>query len=82
MLQLISFELDFVRLTESYTRLDEFRWNVAATTDGANSSFVTLRGLVDDNPFSLENLPRPPSEAGPAFRQHADGSVDSMTSRT
>ena len=75
--QLISFELDLLRLSESFTRLDEFRWSVGAAADGGNSSFITLRGQVDDNSVLLKIYSRPPKEAGPAFRQHADGSVDS-----
>jgi hypothetical protein len=74
--QLIGFDLDFSRLTESFTRLDELRWSVGASSDGGNSSFVTLRGMVDDNPVTLKIYSRPPVEAGPAFRQHSDGTVD------
>lgn len=73
--QFISFELDCVRLRELFTRLDEFRWSVGAAVDGSNSSFITLRGLVDEHQVSLKVYSRPPQEAGPAFRQHADGSV-------
>ena len=79
--QLIGFELDFARLSESFTRVDEFRWSVGATSDGSNSSFVTLRGLVDDKNVTLKIYSRPPREAGPAFRQHSDGSLDSLPGR-
>jgi hypothetical protein len=77
--QLISFELDFVRLSEAFTRLDDFRWNVAAAADGGNSSFVALRGMVDHHTVCLKVYSRPPKEAGPAFRQHSDGSLDPVT---
>ncbi len=76
--QFVSFELDFGRLTQIFTRLDEFRWNVGATPEGGNSSFVSMRGLVDQNPLSLKIYSRPPQEAGPAFRQYADGSLDTV----
>jgi hypothetical protein len=79
--QLIAFELDFVRLTESFTRLDDFRWSVSGTNEGSNSSFITLRGLVDDNQVSLKIYSRPPIEAGPALRQHSDGTVDATMHR-
>ena len=79
--QLIGFELDFVRLRESFTRLDEFRWNVGAAENGSNSSFITLRGFVDHNKVCLKIYSRPPKEAGPAFRQHTDGSLDPIGDR-
>lgn len=74
--RLISFEFDFSRLAESFTRLDEFRWNVCATSDGSVGSFVTLRGLVDDNRISLKIYSRPPGDAGPAFRLLPDGTLE------
>ena len=77
--QLISFEMDFVRLKEAFTRLDDFRWNVCAAADGGSASFVVLRGFVDQNPVCLKIYSRPPKEAGPAFRQHADGSIESVS---
>lgn len=76
--QLVGFELDFKRLSQLFTQLDEFRWSVGASTDGANSSFVTMRGLIDEYPVNLKAYSRPPKEAGPAFRQQVDGSVDAV----
>jgi len=76
--RLISFEFDFARLTEGFTRVDEFRWNVCSTTDGCTGSFVTLRGHVDDNPISLKLYSRPPRDAGPAFRQRSDGTLEEV----
>lgn len=73
--QLVSFQFDFVRLRETLTKLDEFRWNVAAA-DGVNSSFVELKGSVDEHPVCLKIYSRPPKEAGPAFRQISDGTLD------
>lgn len=78
--QLISFDLDFVRLGQAFTRLDDFRWSVAASAEGGNSSFVTLEGYVDENFVRLKVYSRPPKEAGPAFRQHSDGSVEAVNS--
>ena len=78
--QLIGFELDFAKLTESFTRLDDFRWSVSAALNGGNSSFVTMRGLVDDHQVTLKIYSKPPHEAGPAFRQHTDGSIDHIES--
>lgn len=77
--RLISFEFDFGRLTEGFTRVDEFRWNVCSTSDSAASSFVTLRGHVDQNPVCLKLYSRPPRDAGPAFRQRSDGTLEEVT---
>ena len=76
--RLISFEFDFARLTDGFTRVDEFRWNVCSTTDGSTGSFVTLRGQVDDHPVSLKLYSRPPRDAGPAFRQRSDGTLEEV----
>lgn len=76
--RLISFEFDFSRLTEGFTRVDEFRWNVCSTADGSASSFVTLRGLVDQNVVCLKLYSRPPRDAGPAFRQRSDGTLEEV----
>ena len=76
--QLVSFELDLSRLTRLFSKIDRFEWNVSAT-DGQNSSFISIQGLVDEHRLSLKAYSRPPREAGPAFRQHVDGSVDAVS---
>ena len=76
--RLISFEFDFGRLSEGFTRLDEFRWNVCTNADGTVGSFVTLRGLVDDNSVCLKIYSRPPQDIGPAFRQLPDGTLEDL----
>lgn len=76
--QLISFEFDFGRLAEGFTRLDEFRWNVCTTTDGSAGSFVTLRGLVDEHLVRLKIYSRPPQDVGPAFRLLPDGTLEDV----
>ena len=76
--QLASFEIDFVRLSQLFTQLEESRWTVSASADGGNSSFFTMAGFVDDHPLRLKVYSRPPKEAGPAFRQYADGSMGAV----
>jgi hypothetical protein len=78
--RLISFEFDFGRLAETFTRLDEFRWNVCTAPDQSSGSFVTLRGLVDDHPVRLKIYSRPPEDAGPAFRLLPDGTLQDLVS--
>jgi hypothetical protein len=77
--QLVSFEIDFARLSQSFTKLDEFRWSVSGAAEGGNSSFITMTGLVDDHRIRLKVYSKPPHEAGPAFRQYSDGSMDAVT---
>ena len=77
--QLVRFDVDFVKLSQTFTRLDEFRWTVSATADGGNSSFVSMSGFVDNYPVRLKVYSRPPKEAGPAFRQYADGTIDAVS---
>lgn len=77
--QLVSFEIDFLKLEQTFTRVDEFRWTVSGTASGGNSSFITMVGMVDDYPVGLKVYSRPPKEAGPAFRQYADGTIDAVT---
>lgn len=76
--RLISFEFDFARLSEGFTRLDEFRWNVCSNSDGSTGSFVTLRGLVDENVICLKIYSRPPRDVGPAFRLRTDGTLEDL----
>lgn len=76
--RLNSFEFDFGRLAEGFTRLDEFRWNVCTTIDGSAGSFVTIRGLVDEHLVCLKIYSRPPQDAGPAFRQLPDGTLEDV----
>lgn len=78
--RLISFEFDFGRLVETFRRLDEFRWNVCTNFDGSSGSFVTLRGMVDDNPICLKIYSRAPQDAGPAFRLLPDGTLEDLVS--
>lgn len=76
--RLISFEFDFGRLAETFTRLDEFRWNVCTNPDGTAGSFVTLKGQVDGHPICLKVYSRPPQDAGPAFRLLPDGTLQDL----
>lgn len=75
--QWLSFEMDLLRLQQSFTQLTEVHWNVSAAQN-SNSSFLTLRGFVDEHPVRLKVYSRPPQDAGPAFLQHADGSLDTV----
>jgi hypothetical protein len=73
-----SFEFDFGRLTEGFTRVDDFRWTVCASIDGSTGSFLTLQGQIDSHPIRLKIYSRPPVEASPAFRQRSDGTLEEV----
>lgn len=68
-----SFELNLAGLTASFSRIDEFRWNVAASDTGG--SFLTLRGCVGEFPLCVKAYSRAPEHLGPAMRQYHDGRV-------
>jgi hypothetical protein len=71
-----SFELNLADLVERFTRLEEFRWNVAAGEQ--SGSFVTIRGRVGDQPVCLKAYSRTPEHIGPALRQYHDGRIESV----
>jgi hypothetical protein len=68
-----SFELDVGGLTRAFSRIDEFRWNVAAGETAG--SFLTLRGAIGDQPLCVKAYSRPPEHLGPALREYHDGRV-------
>ncbi len=68
-----SFELDLSGLTSCFSRIDEFRWNVAS--GAAAGSFLTLRGCVNDQPLCVKAYSRAPEHMGPALRQYHDGRI-------
>jgi hypothetical protein len=70
------FELDLSKLTDEYTQIDEFRWNVSAPGADGTHSYLTLRGVIAEDMVQLKIYSRPPRDAGPAFRRHLDGTVE------
>lgn len=68
-----SFELDLTGLTACFSRIAEFRWNVAAGETAG--SFLTLRGYVEEFPVCVKAYSRAPQHLGPALRQYYDGRI-------
>ncbi len=68
-----SFELDLAALTSCFSRVDEFRWNVAGGETGG--SFLTVRGAVGEETVCVKTYSRAPHHAGPALREYADGRI-------
>lgn len=68
----LSFEFDLHRMLGCFSRIEGFAWNVFSSGQ-SSSSFLTVQGLVGDNPVRLKLYSRPPQGTGPALRQHLDG---------
>lgn len=75
------FELNFSKLTDEFTQLDDFRWNVSAPGTDGSHSFVTIGGTIGEHFVEVKVYSRPPRDAGPAFRQHLDGTVEPVSQR-
>ncbi|MFO0918235.1 MAG: hypothetical protein U0872_07975 [Planctomycetaceae bacterium] len=72
------FELDVGQFISEFTRLDEIRWSVSAPAADGSHSFVTLQGAVGEHVVQVKVYSRTPRDAGPAFRQHLDGTVETV----
>ncbi len=72
------FELNVAPFLNEFTRLDEFRWCVSAPTAEGSHSFVMLQGAVGEHVVQVKVYSRTPRDAGPAFRQHLDGTVETV----
>lgn len=70
-----SFELDVAGLTQCFTRVDDLRWNVAAGMAESGASFLTVCGVVGEQPVRVKTYSRAPVHAGPALRAYHDGTV-------
>lgn len=70
------FELDFSKFMAEFTQLDEFNWSVCAPGADGSHSFVSLLGSVGEHRVQVKVYSRTPRDAGPAFRQHLDGTVE------
>jgi hypothetical protein len=71
----LSFELHVSELLACFTRIDDVRWNVAASANDSGGSFVTVSGWVDHHRIRLKAYSRAPQHAGPALRMYHDGRV-------
>lgn len=75
------FELDFSKLTDEFTQLESFKWNVSAPGIDGSHSFVTIGGMIGESFVEVKVYSRPPRDAGPAFRKHLDGTVEQVSQR-
>ena len=74
------FNFDLHQLIGLFGHIDLLVWS-ALPNGGADrklesSSFVTVEGVVGDNPVRLQIHSTPPSDAGPGFRKFSDGSQE------
>jgi len=70
------FELDLSKMTDEFTHLEDFHWNVSAPGAEGSHSFMTIGGMIGEHFVQVKVYSRPPRDAGPAFRQHLDGTVE------
>ena len=77
--QFMNFEFNLQELRKRFARIDEFYWSSFPSPRDAEHStanaFVTISGLIGENPIRLQILSVPPDEAGPGLRRHTDGQI-------
>ena len=73
-----NFQFDFHHLLDLFATVDRFRWNALPEKlddEGTPRSSVMIEGSVDGNSVRLHIYSFPPDDAGPGFRELADGTV-------
>jgi len=76
-LRYTNFQFDLDGLCERFDRLDRFCWTAIPDapdeSGGAPRSSVMISGTVNKEPLRLHIYSMPPTDAGPGFREFADG---------
>jgi hypothetical protein len=71
------YNFDLQRLIGLFGHIDLLVWsawpNGGVDSASRGSSFLTVEGVIEDNPVRLQIHSNPPSDAGPGFRQFSDG---------
>ena len=73
-----NFQFDLHNLLDLFATVDRFRWNSfpeKLDDEGTPRSSVMIEGNVDGNMVRLHIYSFPPEDAGPGFRELADGTV-------
>jgi hypothetical protein len=75
--QPVNFEFDLRALLGRFQVVDEFVFGAFPRSHDAPSvsarSFVTIAGIVGENPLRLQIYSLPPDHAGPGLKEFADG---------
>ncbi len=74
-----NFEFDLRALCDRFERIDRFTWTSLpdAVPETANApGFITVNGLVANNPIRVRLYAIAPPDAGPGFRQFPSGKCD------
>ena len=81
-----NFTFDLYALSSKFASIEEFSWNALPdiqlfeeTPDvraPRERSYVTITGLVADNPIRLSIFSIPPDGVGPALRKYPDGAYE------
>ena len=77
-----NFEINLQHLQSEFSRIDRFLWTALPeaglpTTDapGTAMSFLTIEGLVESQPLTLEIYSVPPNDLGPGFHRFPNGDL-------
>ena len=79
-----AFSFDLRGLMRSFSRIDQLSWTAEPGPPGVDGApgrieaRVTIAGLVGEQPVVLQICSLPPQEAGPGFRQYANGRCDAV----
>ncbi|MEZ6067488.1 MAG: hypothetical protein R3B90_17665 [Planctomycetaceae bacterium] len=77
----VNFRIDVQAIATLFEQTHSIGWNAISTndtsTDGAvQESFLTIEGIARGERISLQVHALPPSDAGPALREHLDGRLE------
>lgn len=79
-LRYANFLFDLHGLLDRFDSIERFRWHAipgpAAEGDGIARSTVMITGTIGEHSLRLHVHSIPPDDAGPGFREHADGRVE------
>ncbi len=78
----LNFELDLQVLLSRFARVDELVLSAFPTPEDKESdrakAFVTVAGLVGENPLRLQVFAVPPENSGPGMKQFPDGHCETV----
>jgi hypothetical protein len=81
-LEFTNFELDLRKLTGYFTTIEEFYLGAFPSPTSEESrrahSYITIGGLIDENPIRLQVFSVPPEHTGPGLRRLPNGSDETV----
>lgn len=78
----VDFQFDLLKLLEQFSQVDALMWNALSghrpDAEPDECSFLALEGRHGEHALCLRVFCRPPEQAGPGLRRHADGSWETV----